>query len=1109
MYSIVVSADITAWEGSGSLTFDVTRFGEYNGLEAAESDLSVDRIESLKKLEQYPIILMYERDRNDPRADIVRSGLISNLRRTRNRLAFDFHETGRTNYTTVEALQAKLQLDDFEFSRTHWSIKDGALPSEFLLRIQSRVQTVLISKGDLAAELAENLRPYPLSASVQRLFESCPNGWERILTQGYKPQLTPLGLFVRILSLQQASSAQSGRLPGMLRHAAYLSDESLQEIFETESLKEALREPVHRRPLLSTSTEKLLRTANRLAGETARDQILALRHLVAILLIHIAEDRTVVSPKDSTDFKVMDGWADAFAAYFLAQNHADSHAGWLSTIRQFVSLFPSLSSRDTGIQLQDWILSAAKSGFAEGPPGYHAEFCGLGQGTTTDNLGINDYVGRFAELIALRETKLPLAIGLFGNWGAGKSHFMNLLDSRLQQLSAREKSLSPAQGQWCKEIVPVYFNAWHYFDTNLWASLVSHIFESLFERLRGKEGNPLEKIQLLLAKASGTTARAAEQQVEAKLEREKAEKELAAAKIDAVRKQTFFRGLIDGLDHLLPEVSKRQINEEARDLIGNAGAIQTLEELERAFEQAQGLTGRCRAAFRKFWQPKGRAWRLGWLTGTILVPMIFVYLAAPYIPLLQAWKEALGLHLTMILTGLGPVVLWFGRYLSRAKSQIDKIENWIKQASEKQMLEKETPTVRAANVAVITAEAREHTAEAELIEARAIETKLKLEAVSLLPEHRLRRFIEERAHSNDYRGQLGLVSLARRDFAQLSLLFADKTAPVPNLNGEDLLALELARSSVDRIVLFVDDLDRCQTAKVVEILQAVHLLLAFPLFAVVVGVDQRCLRQSLTTEFRGLVTDNLRPPAANEGALEGATALDYLEKIFHIPFHLPPMAEAGFGRFIDGLTTSTRPASETAIVDEIKRPDSVLTTPATQKIPPPSSLETLDPITENKVFGALPPAPIRSATESTIKTVGSVPLHAWEISALRDYHGLIATPRAGVRFVNTYRLVRAGVPASEWIEFCGDHGAKGEFRLAMLFLACAAGSPASAREWFNHFRNDGLHECLSNEKSLGSNKEHSDLVKAVYLRARISAPDHTFSTDAVGRWLDRVSRFTF
>jgi hypothetical protein len=43
--------------------------------------------------------------------------------------------------------------------------------------------------------------------------------------------------------------------------------------------------------------------------------------------------------------------------------------------------------------------------------------------------------------------------------------------------------------------------------------------------------------------------------------------------------------------------------------------------------------------------------------------------------------------------------------------------------------------------------------------------------------------------------------------------------------------------TLSRIVLYIDDLDRCPEKLVVEVLRAVHLLLAFDLFVCVVAVD--------------------------------------------------------------------------------------------------------------------------------------------------------------------------------------------------------------------------------------------------------------------------------
>ena len=68
---------------------------------------------------------------------------------------------------------------------------------------------------------------------------------------------------------------------------------------------------------------------------------------------------------------------------------------------------------------------------------------------------------------------MPLSIGLFGEWGSGKSYFMGLLRGQVATLAD-----SP-DDRYCREIVQIGFNAWHYADSNLWASLGDEIFEQL------------------------------------------------------------------------------------------------------------------------------------------------------------------------------------------------------------------------------------------------------------------------------------------------------------------------------------------------------------------------------------------------------------------------------------------------------------------------------------------------------------------------------------------------------------------------------------------------------------------------------------------------------
>ena len=83
--------------------------------------------------------------------------------------------------------------------------------------------------------------------------------------------------------------------------------------------------------------------------------------------------------------------------------------------------------------------------------------------------------------------------------------------------------------------------------------------------------------------------------------------------------------------------------------------------------------------------------------------------------------------------------------------------------------------------------------------------QLKEEALNLLPERQLEKFIEQRIQSSEYRSQLGLISLARRDFQELSNIFTNieewkKNDVIKELN---MTEIEKLNNSIDRIVLFI------------------------------------------------------------------------------------------------------------------------------------------------------------------------------------------------------------------------------------------------------------------------------------------------------------------
>src|SRR5204863_241721 len=76
-----------------------------------------------------------------------------------------------------------------------------------------------------------------------------------------------------------------------------------------------------------------------------------------------------------------------------------------------------------------------------------------------------------------------------------------------------------------------------------------------------------------------------------------------------------------------------------------------------------------------------------------------------------------------------------------------------------------------------------------------------------------------------------------------------------------------------------------------------------PLFVVVVAVDPRWLLRSLTVHYHELF-DAARPAGASRDSSWESTPMQYLEKIFQIPFTLQPVDQAGYTTMIEALTAS-------------------------------------------------------------------------------------------------------------------------------------------------------------------------------------------------------------
>lgn len=153
MYSILVHGNGLAWETEGTMVMELERFNEYSGVEG--EGVSVRAPETLALLEQADALLMYETAASGPHVGVVRVGKIRDIRAGRRQITFRFKETGRLSRSVVEQYATVLNLDRFEFNRTHWSIKDGAIPR--LVREQIAVAE---ERYDVALSFAGEDREY-------------------------------------------------------------------------------------------------------------------------------------------------------------------------------------------------------------------------------------------------------------------------------------------------------------------------------------------------------------------------------------------------------------------------------------------------------------------------------------------------------------------------------------------------------------------------------------------------------------------------------------------------------------------------------------------------------------------------------------------------------------------------------------------------------------------------------------------------------------------------------------------------------------------------------------------------------------------------------------
>jgi len=478
----------------------------------------------------------------------------------------------------------------------------------------------------------------------------------------------------------------------------------------------------------------------------------------------------------------------------------------------------------------------------------------------------------------------PMAIAIFGNWGSGKSFFMNQINDAIGEVSQRRI-----------HVRTIFFNAWHYVETDLWASLACHIFGSLKEleeRAPDSRREEREAIlgQMQLPRVALDSLRNERRRVMEDLERQEAEKK---------REQQAFRdqahlldimtalSLAKDLDHEANRggdsdeaKNARKVREEAHtELKVVEDLIETTGNLSEDYERIKEEIGK--AGGKKVWrQFRKQSVLYSIPIGASLVITGLVWWGVPAFA--PDWPSSL-LSTATALIGIGSSAI---KVTLDAVRRLKAVRNELETKLKKEKQRRLNPINEKINAGQ---------EKIDEIDAKIDEQKKEIEGLEnsyrqTFPATELRSFIESKAKGDDYSSGLGLLSMLRQDFERLSKLMTE-VEKEKRENG-DSKTLPFEDRPPERIVLFIDDLDRCPPKRVVEVLQAVHLLLAFRLFVVVIGVDSRWITECLNANHQELLKDTED---------RDARSTNYLEKIFQIPYWLMPFAERSTDAFVRRL----------------------------------------------------------------------------------------------------------------------------------------------------------------------------------------------------------------
>lgn len=813
----------------------------------------------------------------------------------------------------------------------------------------------------------------------------------------------------------------------------------------------------------------LLAEARRLAIKTTAKEQIQSRHLIgAILQGALESTQRYVQEKILQPLGLkLDEVRTLYLDYIADKWPADNQHAWQTLINEEL-----LSTAEQ--QIFSPLLTVLDSDTAEQ--------------ATHDLLNIDDDAIAIAKILCARDAAPPLAFGLFGEWGSGKTFFMRRVYRHVNTLTSKvADSAEESQRVYQSRVAQIWFNAWNYQDGKLWASLVNHVFVGLKQELKRLNSTTAdEEFKVLMQRLDED--RLLEKRLQSssvklnELEKQQLDIE---QRIDVLKSasETIHQQLPNENNRLLSALKLKQHASEVETVfnIPGAGVIlssvsDNIGQVKNIVEQLSGysLLDRIKQGV-KFFTRDRKATQL-----FLLSIFLLLSISALLIYTDLTWGS-IGAAITLVSGFISTRLTRFGRFLKlieTIKQELDQAE--LESQQEIQLkLDKNAKEIQELHLQQLELEAEKLTAQRnfDTLNAR----------YGQASDETFASFIFDRADSRDYKNHLGLLNMVRRDFSRLNtLLTSQNDSSLPRIN---------------RIVLYIDDLDRCEPEIVVDVLQAIHLMLAFPLFMVVVGVDARWLGRSLKRRYPFLLheKDDADKQHPDDHA---ATTHDYLEKIFQIPFWLKRLDAERANEMMEALL---KPHNQMRLQQAPTQAD---VESGTTDIDPLLPTDSLFEETEDQAENYNEQSNSEELMVNNLVSTRALDMSKAELLFFKQLGAIVGrSPRAVKRFINLYRILKASHKKARVAGFSDENG---DFRIPLFLLSVICGSPKEAEPLFLYCKQQAggtlMQQALPGAENFQQSEGWANLMRA--LNESVNAIG-MFELQQINEWIPEVARFSY